>query len=385
MRLLVTGLEPPEIQELFGPIADKVKPEGMLPDWNQLEAAVDQFRPDTILLYLGFRPGQALAKARRVASLHPQIRIIALADREEPELVQAVDRAGCADLALRSLGPQDLLRALNVVRRTEEEPVVSANGQVIAILGAKGGVGTTTIAVNLAAELAARPKCRVLLIDLHMFLGDAALALDLVPEPNVLYFLRQGANLSGQQWAEGPPLHRAGFRVLGLDGGIADADRVTAQQIVYLLDRTRERHDFVLLDCGSDINEVSLAALSAADRRLFVLSNEFRALLGARRRVDALKTLALEEPIAYGVLNRDDADKPADRSAIEEATAIPLAGTISNAWKEVHAALQQGRVLREGWPKAQVTRDIRALAGFLAGESAEGLRRRAFFDLFGRA
>lgn len=383
MRLLVAGLEPAEAQELFGPIAEHVRPEGLLPDWSQLEAAVDQFRPDTVVLYLGQRPGQALAVARRVASLHPQVRIVAMADREEPELVVAVDRAGCADLALRSLGPQDLLRALSLLQRVESDVPVT-NGQAIAILGAKGGVGTTTVAVNLAAEVAARSRQRILLVDLHLFMGDASLALDLSPDPTVLHYLLRGQNLTAQQWAEGPPLHRAGFRVLGLDGDITEADRVTAQQVIFLLDRLRERHDTVIIDCGSDINEVSLAALSAADRRLLVMTNEFRALLGARRRVGALRSLSLDEPLAYGVLNRDEPDKPADRGAIEDAAGIPVAAAVTNAWREVHTALQQGRVLREGWPKAQVTKDIRALAGFLTGESAQGLKRRAFFNLFGK-
>lgn len=383
MRLLVAGLEPAEAQELFGPIQSQVKPEGILPDWSKLEAAVEQFRPDTIVLYLGLRPGQALAMARRISSLHPQIRVVALGDREEPELIQAVDRAGCADLAIRSLGPADLLRALKVVHRVEKE-APTANGQAVAILGAKGGLGTTTIAVNVAAEVAARTRQRVLLVDLHLFLGDAALALDIVPDPSLLYYIQHGPNLTALQWAEGPPMHRAGFRVLGLDGGIADADKVTAQQVIFLLDRLRERHDYVILDLGSDINEVSLAALSSADRRLMVISNEFRALLGARRRIGALKSLALQEPLAYGVLNRDDPERPADRGAIEDAAGLPVAAAVTNAWREVHTALQQGRVLREIAGKAQVTKDIRALAGFITGESAEGIRRRHFFDLFGR-
>lgn len=383
MRLLVAGLEAAEVQEVFTPIAHQVTPDGVLPDWAQLEAAVEQFRPDAIVLYLGHRPGQALAMARRVISLYPGVRIVALADHEEPELTQAVDRAGCADLAIRALGPTDLLRALKLV---EEAPTAAptANGQVIAVFGAKGGVGTTTIAVNLAAEVAAQGKRRVLLVDLHLFLGDAALALDIAPDPSLLHFLRHAPNLSPQVWADGPPMHRAGFRVLGLDGNIAQADGVTAQQVVHLLDRLRERHDYVLLDCGSDINEISMAALAAADRRLLVLTNEFRALLGARRRINALKSMSLDEPLAYVVLNRDDPERPADRGAIEDAAGVPVAAAVSNAWREVHTALQQGRVLREGWPKAQVTKDMRALAGFLTGESSEDLKRKAFFNLFGR-
>lgn len=384
MRLLVAGMSEAEVAALFDPIAEHVRPEGILPDWSQLEAAVEQFRPDAIVLYLGGRPGQALAVARRVVSLHPKVRVVALADQDEAELIQAVDRAGCADLAVRSAGPNDLLRALQVLHQPNTAP--SADGAAIVVLGAKGGVGTTTVAVNLAAEIAARTRKRVILVDLHLYLGDAALALDIVPNPSALSFLLQGHNLGAQAFAEAAPMHRAGFRVLGLDGDLSKADRVTASQVVHLLDRLRERHDYVLVDCGSDINETSLAALTAADRRLLVLTNEFRSLLGARRRINGLRALSLEEPLAYVVLNRDDPERPADRGAIEDAAGAPVAAAISNAWREVHTALQQGRVLSEGWPKAQVTKDIRALAGFLAGgESAEGLRRKAFFNLFGRS
>lgn len=383
MRLLVAGMEAEEAQQLFGPIEDRVAPEGILPDWNQLEPAVEQFQPEVILLYLGHRPGQALAVARRVVSNHPHVRIVALADHDSPELASAVERAGCADLALTSNGSEDLLRALQLLTVRDEAP--TADGQIVALAGAKGGVGTTTVAVNLAAEIASRTRKRVLLVDLHLYLGDAALALDLVPEPTALNYLLNSASLGASELTEGPVLHRAGFRVLGLDGDVSQAERVTAQQVVYLLDRLRERFDYVLLDCGSDMNEVSLAALSAADRRLIVLTNEFRALLGCRRRVAGMKSLGLADPVAHAVLNRDDPDRPADRGAVEEAGGIPVAAAICNAWREVHAALQQGRVLRDGWPKAQVTKDIRALSGFLTGESTEEVRRRAFFDLFGRA
>lgn len=383
MRLLVAGMEAEDAQQLFGPIEDRIAPEGILPDWNQLEPAVEQFQPEVILLYLGDRPGQALAMARRVVSNHPQLRIVALADTDSPELADAVGRSGCADLALISNGTDDLLRALQLLQERDNEP--TADGQIVALAGAKGGLGTTTIAVNLAAEIASRSRKRVLLVDLHLYLGDAALALDLTPEPTALSYLLNASNLSAQTLSEGPTMHRAGFRVLGLDGDVASAERVTAQQVVYLLDRMRERYDYVLLDCGSDMNEVSLAALSTADRRLIVLTNEFRALLGCRRRVGGLKSLGIQDPVAHAVLNRDDPERPADRGAVEDAAGIPVAAAISNAWREVHTALQQGRVLRDGWPKAQVTKDIRALSGFLTGESTEDVRRRAFFDLFGRS
>ena len=133
-------------------------------------------------------------------------------------------------------------------------------GRAIAILGAKGGVGTTTVACNLAAQLHADGAGRVLLVDLHLFLGDIGYRLGLEQRPTVGELLASEA----PDWTQAPQ-HRFGFHVLGLDSDLAHADHVSAEDVVDLLSGCRAGFDVVLLDCGAEVTEASLAACRYAD------------------------------------------------------------------------------------------------------------------------
>ena len=98
---------------------------------------------------------------------------------------------------------------------------MSTTGKAIAILGAKGGVGTTTIAANLAAELAANSAESVLLVDLNLFLGDVGLQVGLEGEPTVMQWILDPGDAPAIEQIQ---KHGAGFWVLGLSADLSDAD-----------------------------------------------------------------------------------------------------------------------------------------------------------------
>jgi pilus assembly protein CpaE len=380
MRLMIAGLSETDSKIIFDALRPAIEHGGALPDWRHLEKAVEQARPEAVLLYLGARPGQALAMARRIMTVYPNVKFVGLADAESPELVQLAAEAGLADLAVLTNGTADLIAALQrLVARKAEAHV--ADGIVVALIGAKGGVGTTTLAINLAAELAADPKANVILVDLHLYLGDVAANLDLVPDPSALWFLTRGGQASGRMWTTGPPTHRAGFRVLGLDGDLRNAEQANAEQVVFLLDALRTHYDYVVIDCGSNLGEISLAACSAADQRYIVLTDELSSLLGARRRVIALQALELPSPVAGGLLNRGAPG--ADLPAIEDASGLKVVGQVANAWRDVYGAMERAQVLREAAPSSAVRGDIARLAQMIAGHDVSDTRKkRAFFSFF---
>ena len=381
MRLMVAGLSNNDGGLIFKTLGNLVEPGGVLSDWRQLEKAVEQARPDVVLLYLGQRPGQTCTLAHRVMALFPAVRIIGLAEKESPELVSMAKEAGLADLVLLSLGTGELIRAIKgVAEKRVEAPVTE--GEVLALLGAKGGVGTTTVAINLAAELAADRKKRVVIVDLHLFLGDVAATLDLTPDPSVLWFIGRGGQVDSRMWANGPPRHRTGFQILGVDGDLRNAEQVNAEQVVFLLDVLRTHYDHVIIDCGSNLTEVSLAACSAADNRLIVLTDELASLLGARRRVLALQALELKAPVAHGLVNR--ATEGLDMPAIEEASGLKVVGTVSNAWRDVHGAMERAQVLLEAAPQSPARLDLARLAQEMGGVevTAETRKKRAFLSFF---
>ena len=231
---------------------------------------------------------------------------------------------------------------------------MSETGKAIAILGAKGGVGTTTIAANVAAELAAATSDAVLLVDLNLFLGDVGLHVGLEGEPTVMQWM---ANPTEHPTKDSIQKHTCGFWVLGLAADLKDADAVEAQDVLFLLNQLRSLFDWVLMDCGTDLNEVSLTACAYADDRLLITTEQRPSLIGAKRRLDVLNSLEIPGKTAFGVINRAHSDSGVSPAAVEKAIGLPVIARVRNAWADNQAALAQQKLLREHCSSAGVTHD----------------------------
>jgi pilus assembly protein CpaE len=226
------------------------------------------------------------------------------------------------------------------------------NGKAIAILGAKGGVGTTTIAANLAAELATNPDRSIVLVDLNLFLGDVGLHVGVESGPTVMSALNS-ENTDPSELAQ----HAMGFSVLGLDPDLSDADEVPAEAVVHLLDGLRSAFDIVVIDAGTDLNEVSLTACRYADERLLVTTEQRSSLIGAKRRLIVLGKLGIPGTLAWGVINRAHSDSGVNPTAVQQAIGLTVIARIRNAWADNQAALTAQKLLREHCPNANVTHD----------------------------
>jgi len=342
---------------------------------------VSQAQPDVVALHLGVRPSAVLQMVSRVRALYPAVAFLAVTDLSTPGLVQKATEAGCADLVVLREGPGDLRRALVTLQKRDRPP--TADGAVVTVIGAKGGVGATTVAVHLADALAQRRGRRVIVVDLHLYMGDVASQLDMRPKPGTLWFLLRGAVADARTWNEAPPLHASGFRVLGLDGDLRNADPVSAEQVVFLLERLKERYDAVVVDAGSEINEVSLAACSVAEHRLIVTTEELMSRTGVVRRREALKELELGPTPLRAVLNRAHPSTPEAQKALEQNLGVPLLGRVANAWAELQAAQTSGLTLRQANPKSELVADFSNLAtGLLGGEADTERKKRTFFNFF---
>ena len=154
MRMMLAGMSESQARLLRSAAADLTADAGFLQDWTYLEQACQQARPDLVTIYLGGRPGQILALVKRVRAMYPATAFVAVAESAPPTLVEQLGEAGIVDLVLMPECPRDLRRAIQSLASCERS--TSVEGTVIAVLGAKGGMGTTVSAVNIAAELAAR-------------------------------------------------------------------------------------------------------------------------------------------------------------------------------------------------------------------------------------
>ena len=380
MRLLLGGLTEAQSGELFSAVRDLAEPAGTLTDLKDLEKACRKARPDVVALHLGPRPSEVLGGVARLRAFLPAVTVLAIVDHASRALIQQVTEAGCTDLVVLRDCPTDLRRALHSLGQRERLPTIE--GTCVAVLGAKGGVGTTTLALNLADALSQRPNARVVVVDLDLLMGDLAQALAVRPRPSALWFLLRGAVVDARTWLDAPPSHEVGFRVLGLDGDVNQTAAVSASQVVHFLESLRSCYDHVVVDLGSRVSEVSLAACTVADHRLLVVEEGLASRLAARRRVEILSELELQ-PAARCVANRVQGAPGPVLQSLESDLGIKASVAFPAVARDTEAAFRAGQPVRVVAPGSAYLSACRQLVETLVGEVQETERRkRAFFGFF---
>jgi len=366
MRTLVAGLNESTAHELLAGSGRIVTEMQILQSWRHLEAAVERGQPDVLVVYLGGDPRNVLLRINAIKQWYPRLHVVAVVDHAGHGLTTAIDEVGCSDIVLLDRGPSDLARALESLATRRG---TTASGQVVAFLGAKGGVGTTMLATNTAASFASE-GASVVVVDLHLYLGDVAMLMGVEAMPSLHWFVSRPPSFDPMMYAMSAPRHASGVSVIGLPGDLAKADPVTAEAAIRLVDDLRYAFDVAVIDCGSMLNEETLAVMSAVDRRLCVTSEERASLEGAHRRVQALGPLGLHPSKTGLLVNRAHADSRLDWGAIESSIGARVFGRVRNAWQAVKGAQDRKKLLLEHCPDESVTTDVAAIARALSPRHA---------------
>jgi pilus assembly protein CpaE len=264
----VVGTTDRQLEELL--TTDKIRVQ-TAPDAGLIQLAhPDATQPHALVIDLRDRAAlpEALTALKRQ---HPSTGVVIVAARLEPTLMLEAMRAGVNEWVSDPVSQSDLLAAIERVTATRR-PVVESSGprgEVFAFLGAKGGVGTTTVAVNVATALAAISPASVLIVDLHQSHGDAGLFLGVEPKFSVLDALENSHRLDRAFLKSlvvhakcGPDLlassERSGSGRLD-PGGIRSLIELAASTYRYVV-LDVPRHDLGLIDALDEIRTLVLVA-----------------------------------------------------------------------------------------------------------------------------
>ncbi|MEW2221440.1 AAA family ATPase [Streptomyces sp. NPDC006990] len=344
--------------------------------------------PEVVLVHELIGPVPALELISQVALRFPAVAVVLATRDTSPALYAAAMDAGARGVAGLPLNHDELAARVGAaaawatgVRRHLGGPEGGAaappgaagpgGGTVVTVSGAKGGVGTTLTAVQLA--LAARAAGRsTVLADLDLQSGDVASFLD-------VRFRRSVADLAGIEDLTPRVLqdavypHETGLGLLlAPDEGERgeDVDERTARQLVAAL---RSHYETVVLDCGSQMHAGNAAAVEAADVALLLTTPDVLAVRGAKRMVrmwDRLRIRTVEETVV--VVNRASLQAEIQPQLVARITGSPVARTTVPAhFKELQSALDAGR-MQDLDPKGSVRQALWALAGELGLAAGPG-------------
>ena len=278
----------------------------------------------------------------RRAALTP-IAIFAASSYMDSESIIAAMRSGCTEYLDKPLVADRVQEALVQLSRKKRDLLVSSvQGKLITLMGVKGGVGTTTLAVHLAYSLAKRGK-KVLLIDHHPELGEATLHLGLEHHNYGFYELACNLNRMDAELLQGFALkHESGLDVLASPEGIGMTPKTTPEAVQQTLRFLLRIYDFVVVDTNCGLDEQNLALLELSDEFNLIATPQLPSIRSTSRFLEYLLRLNYPMSKSQVVLNRWSKRAPLSVDNIEKALHRTISLIIPNCEQELAESIATG-------------------------------------------
>jgi pilus assembly protein CpaE len=247
-------------------------------------------------------------------------------------------------------------------------PQPERNGQLIALFGSKGGVGTTSLGVNLAIAIQQqRPNARIAVLDCNTEFGDLAVLLNLNVNRNLLDLI-EVEELEAQFVNDIFIPHTSGIKVLP-NPSPTQAELVTGAKMKHVLPALRRQFDFVFFDTRPTFTDPVLSILDDADTILLVTTADIPAIRNARLFFEVADQLQYSADKVKLVLNKYDPAGPVSSQAIQTSIKHPLIAEIPRDDRGVGHSIQQGLPFVMSNPRLEVSTAVIRLARAFTGES----------------
>jgi pilus assembly protein CpaE len=349
--------------------------------------------PDLVVVDIRSDSSSGMAAIERLRASSTSLSIFAVAASAEPDLILQSMRAGANEFF-----PWNAAEGSQQARATEESfhgavrktaarrDAASAGAKPPCVthvfLGAKGGAGTTTVAVNCGVELARLTKRATLVVDLKSCLGEVALFLGVRPRFTLLDAIENLHRLDKNFLTELVAKHKSGLDILA---GSEQFDRPNAQDagsVEELLRVVSKAYDYIVIDAGNVINPISAAALYAADTIFLVTNPDVPSIRNAQRLVERVRQLGAGSERVKVLLNRVSENNLIAPKQIETALGYGIHHAFSSDYRTVSTALNSGVPLaltNSTGIASEFDNFTRQLVGMAEESKVEPERKRASF------
>ncbi|NTV99808.1 MAG: response regulator [Oscillochloris sp.] len=337
-----------------------------------------QYRPDVVLMDINMPDMDGITATEAILAQDPSIQVIIMSVQGETDYLRRAMLAGAREFLTKPISADDLYKSIRHVHRlaaARPRTVVAtgdsggssgggntSNGQILAVFSPKGGVGTSSIAANLAVALRQMTNKKVALVDANVIFGDLSVILNLRSDKTIIDLATRVDDMDQDLLNDVLATHTSQVKVLLAPPDPQRGELVTSDHIRAILELMRREFDYVVVDTPASFQDRSLAVLDMANRIVTLMSLEMHCIRNIKLFLEVADLLEYPHEKVMLVLNKASNRTGIRAEDVEKNIQRKVSLQIGDAGQDMTFSINQGVPLVIAKPTQPVVRDIAALA-----------------------
>ncbi|MGO0575684.1 AAA family ATPase [Ornithinimicrobium panacihumi] len=353
---------------------------------SEISGVLEDPELDVVLVHTELQRSRYASVIAELQRQRPFVGILVIAPESDAGLLSSVMELGARGVLLQPLSLDEFQARVDSVGQWSQGlrqfsgGTADERGRIVAVAGARGGAGASTIATLLAHECARTGT--VCLVDADLRKGSITYLTDVKPRRNLTDLAAVATELTGRNVREVAVDAEAGFSVIAAPTEVEQADDVTSSAMTQVLNQLRFQYDLTVIDVGSTLESAQAAALEMADHVVLVVNPDIASVNSARHAMNGWERLSVRPANAVTVvLNRADRKREVQSSLLQRVLDRPVAVTLPDAFAQLEPAHNTGNLTQTkgGSIRAGVVdlaRELELVAAPAATSRRQGGRRR---------
>ena len=320
-----------------------------------------------MLIDLSDNTSEKLEFMQKVSSQCKNCKIIALSDNPSVDLIIQIMRSGAKEFLPVPIIKNELYDVLTKIMTQLEEPKRNNKCKIISVFSNKGGIGKTSLATNLALELATITKENVALIDMNFQMGDITTFLDLKPSFNISYMLENIDKINETFLLSTLEKYKnTSLYILADPPYFKQADTIQPKLIAKLFNTLKDTFSYIIVDAEASFSGKSIATLDNSDLILLVSVANLPALRNTQRCLELFEKLGYDREKTQIVINRYMENDEIKEDDVEKVLSKKIYWKIPNNYFAIMSAINKGVPVSTINSTTNVAQSYRALAKNIA-------------------
>lgn len=329
---------------------------------------VENLSPDILVIHKTQGDTDTISLAERIIKLKPRTFVILITDNYTVDELKKANAVGCHNIIPFPENDREICDAIHRVYNAESGRIAALDStqrvvwssKVISVFSAKGGLGKTTIAANLAVSLAEKNK-KVALVDLDLQFGDVSIFMDAEPKDTIADLVQDVDFSSIDSVRSYMTVHPSGVHLICAPKSPEYADIVTGEKVQSLIGLLRSYYDYVIIDTATSFSDATLSALESSSQILFVTGLDISILKNSKTAMGILESLGQKKKIRT-IINRAIEINSISTADVQRIVDAPILSRIPSDYMMAVAALNRGQPFVQSAPKAKLSLAIKDIA-----------------------